>query len=210
MDIRYFPLILLWPLLGVLVNAVLGKRLPLRASGGVASFAVLLSFLTALGGFFALRGMAGGHEAEAPRLVFPLWQWIASGDFSVSASLLLDPLSAVMILVVIFIPSVKLLYFMDKAEEADMTLKVTGRQWYWSYEYPDNGGFSYDSYMVEDEDIHLTISTFNANLEMAGQQLIRLSNDHGGKDNVSVILAQVVEPFPARVSMLQQIRSIFS
>ena len=64
--------------------------------------------------------------------------------------------------------------------------------------------------MVEDEDIHLTISTFNANLEMAGQQLIRLSNDHGGKDNVSVILAQVVEPFPARVSMLQQIRSIFS
>ena len=100
MDIRYFPLILLWPLLGVLVNAVLGKRLPLRASGGVASFAVLLSFLTALGGFFALRGMAGGHEAEAPRLVFPLWQWIASGDFSVSASLLLDPLSAVMILVV--------------------------------------------------------------------------------------------------------------
>ena len=64
--------------------------------------------------------------------------------------------------------------------------------------------------MVEDEDIHLTISTFNANLEMAGQQLIRLSNDHGGKDNVSVILAQVVEPFPARTSMLQQIRSIFS
>jgi protein phosphatase len=64
--------------------------------------------------------------------------------------------------------------------------------------------------MVEDEDIHLTISTFNANLQMAGQQLIRLSNDHGGKDNVSVILAQVVEPFPARVSVLQQIRSIFS
>ena len=63
--------------------------------------------------------------------------------------------------------------------------------------------------MVEDEDIHLTISTFNANLQMAGQQLIQLSNDHGGKDNVSVILAQVVEPFPARTGVLQKLRRIF-
>lgn len=63
--------------------------------------------------------------------------------------------------------------------------------------------------MVEDEDIHLTISTFNANLEVVGQQLIQLSNDHGGKDNVSVILAQVLEPFPARQSILTKVRAIF-
>lgn len=63
--------------------------------------------------------------------------------------------------------------------------------------------------MVEDEDIHLTISTFSANLETAGQQLIQLSNDHGGKDNVSVILAQVVEPFPATTSVFKKIRKIF-
>ncbi|CAG0941909.1 PPM family protein phosphatase [Gammaproteobacteria bacterium] len=63
--------------------------------------------------------------------------------------------------------------------------------------------------MVEDEDIHLTISTFNANLEVVGQQLIQLSNDHGGKDNVSVILAQVVEPFPARTGLLTRVKSIF-
>ncbi|TFG87883.1 MAG: Stp1/IreP family PP2C-type Ser/Thr phosphatase [Chromatiales bacterium] len=63
--------------------------------------------------------------------------------------------------------------------------------------------------MVEDEDIHLTISTFSANLEMAGQQLIQLSNDHGGKDNVSVILTQVVEPFPAKTGVLAQLRRIF-
>lgn len=63
--------------------------------------------------------------------------------------------------------------------------------------------------MVEDEDIHLTISTFGANLEMAGQQLIQLSNDHGGKDNVSVILSQVVEPFPARTGVLAQFRRLF-
>ena len=63
--------------------------------------------------------------------------------------------------------------------------------------------------MVEDEDIHLTISTFNANLQIVGQQLIQLSNDHGGKDNVSVILAQVVEPFPARRSLMTRVKSIF-
>ncbi len=63
--------------------------------------------------------------------------------------------------------------------------------------------------MVEDEDIHLTISTFNANLEVVGQQLIQLSNDHGGKDNVSVILAQVLEPFPARRGLINRVKSIF-
>ncbi|MBC7984467.1 MAG: Stp1/IreP family PP2C-type Ser/Thr phosphatase, partial [Candidatus Obscuribacterales bacterium] len=45
--------------------------------------------------------------------------------------------------------------------------------------------------MVEDDDIHLTISTFSANLETVAKQLIQLSNDNGGRDNVSLILAQV-------------------
>jgi len=44
----------------------------------------------------------------------------------------------VLILVVIAIPSFKLLYFMDRAEDPDMTLKVTANQWYWEYEYPDH------------------------------------------------------------------------
>jgi protein phosphatase len=64
--------------------------------------------------------------------------------------------------------------------------------------------------MVEDEDIHLTISTFSANLQMAGQQLIQLSNDHGGKDNISVILAQVVESFPAPAGVFRKLRKIFN
>lgn len=63
--------------------------------------------------------------------------------------------------------------------------------------------------MVEDEDIHLTISTFSANLETVGQQLIQLSNDHGGKDNISVILAQVLEAFPARDNVFNRVRNIF-
>ena len=56
----------------------------------------------------------------------------------------------VLILVAIAIPSFKLLYFMDKAEKAEMTLKVTGHQWYWTYEYPDNGNISFDSRIVVD------------------------------------------------------------
>lgn len=51
----------------------------------------------------------------------------------------------VIILVLISVPSFKLLYFEDRHPNPDMTLKVIGHQWYWSYEYPDHGGFTFDS-----------------------------------------------------------------
>ena len=51
----------------------------------------------------------------------------------------------VLILVIIAIPSFKLLYFMDVAAETEMTIKAIGHQWYWSYEYPDNGNFTFDA-----------------------------------------------------------------
>lgn len=54
----------------------------------------------------------------------------------------------VLILLVIAVPSFKLLYFMDRASDADFTLKVTGHQWYWSYEYPDHN-LSFDSFMKD-------------------------------------------------------------
>ena len=63
--------------------------------------------------------------------------------------------------------------------------------------------------MVEDDDIHLTISTFNASLDVVGQQLIDLANDHGGRDNVSVMLAQVKEAFPAKRGLLAKITGLF-
>jgi serine/threonine protein phosphatase PrpC len=63
--------------------------------------------------------------------------------------------------------------------------------------------------MVEDEDIHLTISTFNASLDVVGQQLVQLTNDHGGRDNVSVMLAQVIEPFAAKKSLLEKLTGLF-
>ena len=59
----------------------------------------------------------------------------------------------VVILVVIAIPSFKLLYFEDRAPNAKMTLKVTAHQWYWSYAYPDNGNVAFDSYMIQPEDL---------------------------------------------------------
>jgi protein phosphatase len=63
--------------------------------------------------------------------------------------------------------------------------------------------------MVEDDDIHLTISTFNASLDVVGQQLIDLANDHGGRDNVSVMLAQVKEAFPAKRGLFAKIAGLF-
>ena len=59
----------------------------------------------------------------------------------------------VVILIVIAIPSFKLLYFEDRTPNAEMTLKVTGHQWYWSYEYPDNGNIQFDSYIIQESDL---------------------------------------------------------
>jgi cytochrome c oxidase subunit 2 len=58
----------------------------------------------------------------------------------------------VIILVIIAVPSFRLIYFADKVPEADMTLKVTGHQWYWNYEYPD-AKVAFDSYMIKPEDL---------------------------------------------------------
>jgi len=59
----------------------------------------------------------------------------------------------VLILVVIAIPSFRLIYYQDRAVDADMTINVQGRQWYWHYAYPDHGSFTFDSYPVQDADI---------------------------------------------------------
>jgi cytochrome c oxidase subunit II len=59
----------------------------------------------------------------------------------------------VMILVVIAIPSFRLLFEQQRIPHADLTIKATGYQWYWGYEYPDHGKFSFDSYMVKDADL---------------------------------------------------------
>ena len=56
----------------------------------------------------------------------------------------------ILILVAIAGPSLETHYFMDKAQNAEMTLKVVGYQWYWGYEYPDQGGINFESHITPD------------------------------------------------------------
>jgi len=57
----------------------------------------------------------------------------------------------VLILVGIAVPSFRLLFLQLDIPKADMTVKATGKQWYWSYSYPDNGKFEFDSLLVQDK-----------------------------------------------------------
>jgi len=59
----------------------------------------------------------------------------------------------VVILLVIAVPSFKLLYFQEATPKSALTLKVTGVQWYWHYAYPDNGDFAFDSTILDDKDL---------------------------------------------------------
>jgi cytochrome c oxidase subunit II len=59
----------------------------------------------------------------------------------------------VIILVAIAVPSFRLLFLELDAPKADLTVKATGKQWYWSYNYPDNGNFEFDSLIVEEKDL---------------------------------------------------------
>ena len=58
-----------------------------------------------------------------------------------------------LLVIIIAVPSLKLLYYADRIEEGEMSLKVIGNQWYWSYEYPDHGAFAFDSIIIEDENL---------------------------------------------------------
>jgi cytochrome c oxidase subunit 2 len=62
-------------------------------------------------------------------------------------------LAPCLIVLVMAVPSFKLLYLEENPPEAEMTLKILAHQWYWSYEYPDHDGISFDSYMKQDEDL---------------------------------------------------------
>ena len=59
----------------------------------------------------------------------------------------------VLILVVIAIPSFRLVYLEDRTREADMTIKVVGHQWYWQYDYSDAAKVEFASRMIAEEDL---------------------------------------------------------
>lgn len=92
----YVWLAILFPLLGVLINAFFGYRLGRRAAGVIATVAVAGSFAVACGILAGLLSLA----PEARSLEITLFNWIAAGDFHVEVGFLVDPLSVVMLLVV--------------------------------------------------------------------------------------------------------------
>ena len=64
--------------------------------------------------------------------------------------------------------------------------------------------------MVEDADILLTLKTFGANLDTVAKQLVQLANDNGGRDNISVLCAHVIDSFPARRNFVERLLRWFS
>jgi NADH-quinone oxidoreductase subunit L len=99
-------LIPLLPLLGFLVNASLGRRLSKAASGGIACAAMAGAFAASLAAVWQLVAL----EPESRVISQPIYAWITSGDLNVPLTLRLDPLAAVMILVVTGIGSLIHLY----------------------------------------------------------------------------------------------------
>jgi cytochrome c oxidase subunit 2 len=91
-------------------------------------------------------------------LLYVMWRFHASRNptpTTVTHNTVLEILWTIvpiLILVVIAVPSFRLLYYGDKAQDAAMTVKVTGHQWYWSYEYPDQGNVSVDSRILSEAD----------------------------------------------------------
>src|SRR5581483_3394515 len=99
-------LIPLLPFLGFLVNAGFGRRISRAASGAVACGAIVASFVVSAVAVARLVGL----DPESRALAEAVFTWITSGDFSVGFTLRLDPLSAVMILVVTGIGSLIHIY----------------------------------------------------------------------------------------------------
>jgi cytochrome c oxidase subunit II len=59
----------------------------------------------------------------------------------------------VLILVVIAIPSFRLVYYLDRTPDPELTIKVTGHQWYWEYTYPDKNNIDFSSYIIPDDQL---------------------------------------------------------
>nr|AEL97107.1 cytochrome c oxidase subunit 2 [Aetobatus ocellatus] len=57
------------------------------------------------------------------------------------------------ILIMIALPSLRILYLMDEINDPHLTIKALGHQWYWSYEYTDYQDLEFDSYMIQTEDL---------------------------------------------------------
>src|ERR1043165_7731396 len=90
------PFIPLLPFAGFVVNSTMGKRLPKSVSGGLASLVMVLSFLISAYLVWNLAQM-DPHQRVMSNTIY---RWISSGEFTLDVTFLIDPLSAVMLLVI--------------------------------------------------------------------------------------------------------------
>ncbi len=96
MDLKLVALVPLFPLLGFLFNLFLGRRVPKSVVGGVASAAVLLSFAVSVGAFLGLAALPEGSRS----FTVHLFDWIHAGALNIPFAFLLDPLSALYLLII--------------------------------------------------------------------------------------------------------------
>src|SRR3984893_12957520 len=112
-------LIPLLPFLGFLLNAGAGRRLAKRAAGTIASAAMIGSFVVSALAVRQLIALPPGSREIAQ----PVFDWISSGEFNASFGLRLDPLSAVMVLVVSLVGSLIHIYstaYMHEERDAEL------------------------------------------------------------------------------------------
>jgi cytochrome c oxidase subunit II len=89
-------------------------------------------------------------------LIYAMWRFHASRNPTPATSThntfleIAWTIIPILILVIVAIPSFRLLYYGDKAVDAAFTIKVTGNQWYWAYTYPDQGNFKIESRILSE------------------------------------------------------------
>nr|ABW71608.1 cytochrome oxidase subunit II [Buphagus africanus] len=88
-------------------------------------------------------------------LTLMLTEKLSSSSVDAQAIELVWTILPAAVLVMLALPSLRILYMMDEINEPDMTLKAIGHQWYWSYEYTDFKELTFDSYMVPTSDLPL-------------------------------------------------------
>jgi NADH-quinone oxidoreductase subunit L len=108
----YGWLVLAFPLLGCLINAVAFRRLPGRTAGWIGTAAIFLAFLAAIGALLSLQG----HAPEHRQLVSSLWNYASTAGVDAQMSILVDPLSVFMILTVTGVSTLIHLYSISYME----------------------------------------------------------------------------------------------
>lgn len=93
-DFYYLGLIVLFPLIGALINGLFGSKLPSKLVDFVACGAMLLAFMT------SILSVLIFSRSQEPMLTYTAYQWIYTGSFNADIAFLLDPLSSVMILII--------------------------------------------------------------------------------------------------------------